>query len=205
MFTTKTGEISVKMTDFIVLAKALRPPPEKWHGLQDVQQRFRQREVDLLSNQEVRDRFILRSKVVEGIRRFLSNHDFIEVETPILLGVAAGGVAKPFVTQHNALSRTLYLRIATELHLKRCIIGGLDRVFEIGRIFRNEGLDARHNPEFTTLESYQAYADYNEVMEMVETMVSTVATDLLGTTKIQIGSTNIDLKILAINYYLPII
>ncbi|MEE2656496.1 MAG: lysine--tRNA ligase [Chloroflexota bacterium] len=191
---TRRGEPSVAALSITLLGKALRPPPEKWHGLQDVQQRFRQREVDLLSNQEVRDRFILRSKVVEGIRRFLSNHDFIEVETPILLGVAAGGVAKPFVTQHNALSRTLYLRIATELHLKRCIIGGLDRVFEIGRIFRNEGLDARHNPEFTTLESYQAYADYNEVMEMVETMVSTVATDLLGTTKIQIGSTNIDLK-----------
>ena len=191
---TRRGEPSVAAVSITLLAKALRPPPEKWHGLQDVQQRFRQREVDLLSNQEVRDRFILRSKVVEGIRRFLNNHDFIEVETPILLGVAAGGVARPFVTQHNALSRTLYLRIATELHLKRCIIGGLDRVFEIGRIFRNEGLDARHNPEFTTIESYQAYADYNEVMKMVETMVSTVATDLLGSTKIQIGSTNIDLK-----------
>mgnify|MGYP001208652122 CR=1 FL=1 len=191
---TRRGEPSVAARSITLLAKALRPPPEKWHGLQDVQQRFRQREVDLLSNQEVRERFILRSKVVEGIRRFLNNHDFIEVETPILLGVAAGGVAKPFVTQHNALSRTLYLRIATELHLKRCIIGGLDRVFEIGRIFRNEGLDARHNPEFTTIESYQAYADYNEVMRMVETMVSTVATDLLGSTKIQIGSTNIDLK-----------
>ena len=191
---TRRGEPSVAALSITLLAKALRPPPEKWHGLQDVQQRFRQREVDLLSNQEVRERFILRSKVVEGIRRFLNNHDFIEVETPILLGVAAGGVAKPFVTQHNALSRTLYLRIATELHLKRCIIGGLDRVFEIGRIFRNEGLDARHNPEFTTIESYQAYADYNEVMKMVETLVSTLANDLLGGTQIQIGSTYIDLK-----------
>jgi lysyl-tRNA synthetase class 2 len=191
---TRRGEPSVAAQSITLLGKALRPPPEKWHGLQDVQQRFRQREVDLMSNQEVRERFILRSKVVEGIRRFLNNRDFIEVETPILLAVAAGGVAQPFATQHNALSRTLYLRIATELHLKRCIIGGLDRVFEIGRIFRNEGLDARHNPEFTTLESYQAYSDYNEVMEMVETMVSTLATDLLGDTKIEIGSTTVDLK-----------
>ena len=191
---TRRGEPSVAAQSITLLGKALRPPPEKWHGLQDVQQRFRQREVDLMSNQEVRERFILRSKVVEGIRRFLNNRDFIEVETPILLAVAAGGVAQPFSTEHNALSRTLYLRIATELHLKRCIIGGLDRIFEIGRIFRNEGLDARHNPEFTTLESYQAYSDYNEVMEMVETMVSSLATDLLGGTQIEIGSTTVDLK-----------
>jgi lysyl-tRNA synthetase class 2 len=191
---TRRGEPSVAAQSITLLGKALRPPPEKWHGLQDVQQRFRQREVDLLSNQEVRERFILRSKVVDGIRRFLNNRDFIEVETPILLAVAAGGVAQPFATQHNALSRTLYLRIATELHLKRCIIGGLDRVYEIGRVFRNEGLDARHNPEFTTLESYQAYTDYNEVMEMVETMVSTLASDHLGTTQIQVGETAIDLK-----------
>ena len=191
---TRRGEPSVAAQSITLLGKALRPPPEKWHGLQDVQQRFRQREVDLLSNQEVRERFILRSKVVDGIRRFLNNRDFIEVETPILLAVAAGGVAQPFATQHNALSRTLYLRIATELHLKRCIIGGLDRVYEIGRVFRNEGLDARHNPEFTTLESYHAYTDYNEVMEMVETMVSTLASDHLGTTQIQVGETAIDLK-----------
>ena len=191
---TRTGEPTVEARGMTLLGKALRPPPEKWHGLQDVQQRFRQREVDLLSNQEVRERFILRSKVVDGIRRFLNNRDFIEVETPILLAVAAGGVAQPFATQHNALSRTLYLRIATELHLKRCIIGGLDRVYEIGRIFRNEGLDARHNPEFTTLESYQAYTDYNEVMAMVETMVSTLAHDLLGSTRIQLGETSVDLK-----------
>jgi len=191
---TRRGEPSVAAQSITFLGKALRPPPEKWHGLQDVQQRFRQREVDLMSNQEVRERFILRSKVVEGIRRFLNNRDFIEVETPILLAVAAGGVAQPFSTEHNALGRTLYLRIATELHLKRCIIGGLDRVFEIGRIFRNEGLDAKHNPEFTTLESYQAYSDYNEVMEMVETMVSTLATDLLGGTKIETGGTTVDLK-----------
>ncbi len=191
---TRRGEPSVSAQSITLLGKALRPPPEKWRGLQDVQQRFRQREVDLLSNQGVRERFILRSKVVEGIRRFLSNRDFIEVETPILLAVAAGGVAQPLTTQHNALSRTLYLRIATELHLKRCIIGGLDRVFEIGRIFRNEGLDARHNPEFTTLESYQAYTDYNEVMEMVEEMVSTLAMDNLGATQIQVGETSIELK-----------
>ena len=191
---TRRGEPSVAAQSITLLGKALRPPPEKWHGLLDVQQRFRQREVDLMSNQEVRERFILRSKVVEGIRRFLNNRDFIEVETPILLAVAAGGVAQPFSTEHNALSRTLYLRIATELHLKRCIIGGLDRIFEIGRIFRNEGLDARHNPEFTTLETYQAYSDYNEVMGMVEIMVSKLATDLLGSTKIEIVGTTVDLK-----------
>ena len=191
---TRTGEPTVEARSATMLGKALRPPPEKWHGLQDVQQRLRQREADLISNDEVRERFVLRSKLVAAIRRFMDGRDYLEVETPILLNVAAGANARPFVTQHNALSRTLYLRIATELHLKRCIIGGLDRVYEIGRIFRNEGLDATHNPEFTSMESYEAYADYNDIMSLVETLVSSVATELLGTTELEYGGEVIDVK-----------
>ncbi|MQF82980.1 lysine--tRNA ligase, partial [SAR202 cluster bacterium AD-802-E10_MRT_200m] len=184
LFETRTGEVTVNAQTLSILSKALHPPPEKWHGLRDIEQRYRHREVDLFSNEEVRQRFMLRSDLVYGIREFLRNRGFMEVETPILLPVAAGAMATPFVTHHNALDRTLYLRIATELHLKRCIIGGLDRVFEIGRLFRNEGLDFRHNPEFTSLESYQAYCDYVEVMEMVEEMVAHLALNLLGTTDI---------------------
>ncbi len=191
---TRTGEPTVEARSATMLGKALRPPPEKWHGLQDVQQRLRQREADLISNDEVRERFVLRSKLVAAIRRFMDGRDYLEVETPILLNVAAGANARPFVTQHNALSRTLYLRIATELHLKRCIIGGLDRVYEIGRIFRNEGLDTTHNPEFTSMESYEAYADYNDIMSLVETLVSSVATELLGTTELEYGGEVIDVK-----------
>ena len=191
---TRTGERTVEARSVTMLGKALRPPPEKWHGLQDVQQRLRQREADLIANDEVRERFILRSRLVAAIRRFMDGRGYLEVETPILLSVAAGANAQPFVTQHNALSRTLYLRIATELYLKRCIIGGLDRVYEIGRIFRNEGIDATHNPEFTTMESYEAYADYNDVMSLVETMVSSIAVELLGTTKLQYGGHEIDVK-----------
>ena len=194
LFRTRTGEVTVEAQAFTLLSKALHPPPEKWHGLRDVEQRYRQREADLLSNEEVRQRFILRSRIVEMMRRFLGVRGFIEVETPILLPVAAGAMAYPFVTHHNALDRTLYLRIATELHLKRCIIGGLDRVFEIGRIFRNEGLDARHNPEFTTLESYQAYADYSDVMEMVEEMVANLALEVLGTTSVPWNGQVVELK-----------
>ena len=177
-----------------MLGKALRPPPEKWHGLQDVQQRLRQREADLIANDDVRARFVLRSKLVAAIRRFMDARDYLEVETPILLAVAAGANARPFITQHNALSRTLYLRIATELYLKRCVIGGLDRVYEIGRIFRNEGLDATPNPEFTTMESYEAYADYHDIMSLVETLVSSIAVELLGTTKLAYGDVEIDVK-----------
>lgn len=192
---TRTGEPTVEAHRVTVLSKAMRPPPEKWHGLRDVEQRFRQREVDLLSNDEVRARFVLRSRLVEKIRRFLGGRGFIEVETPVLVPVAAGGMARPFVTQHNALSRTLYLRIATELYLKRCIIGGLDRVFEIGRVFRNEGLDYDHNPEYTLLESYQAYADYEDTMELVETMVSSAARSLLRTERVRWNGTVIDVSV----------
>ena len=191
---TRTGEPTVEARSVTMLGKALRPPPEKWHGLQDVQQRLRQREADLIANDEVRERFVLRSKLVAAIRRFMDGRDYLEVETPILLGVAAGANARPFITQHNALSRTLYLRIATELYLKRCVIGGLDRVYEIGRIFRNEGLDATHNPEFTTMESYEAYADYHDIMSLMETLVSSIAVELLGTTKLSYGGVEIDVK-----------
>ena len=159
-----------------------------------MQQRLRQREADLIANDDVRARFVLRSKLVAAIRRFMDARDYLEVETPILLAVAAGANARPFITQHNALSRTLYLRIATELYLKRCVIGGLDRVYEIGRIFRNEGLDATHNPEFTTMESYEAYADYHDIMSLVETLVSSIAVELLGTTKLAYGDAVIDVK-----------
>ena len=191
---TRTGEPTVEARSATMLGKALRPPPDKRHGLQDVQQRLRQREADLIANDDVRERFVLRSKLVAAIRRHMDGRGYLEVETPILLNVAAGANARPFVTQHNALSRTLYLRIATELHLKRCIIGGLERVYEIGRIFRNEGLDATHNPEFTSMESYEAYADYNDIMSLVETLVSSVAVELLGTTTLEHGGAAIDVK-----------
>ena len=194
VFRTRTGEATVEAHSVMLLSKALRPPPEKWHGLRDVEQRFRQREADLLSNEEVRERFLLRSRVVDAVRRFLAGRDFVEVETPMLVPVPAGAMAQPFVTSHSALDRTLYLRIAIELYLKRCIVGGLERVFEIGRVFRNEGLDADHNPEYTLLESYEAYADYNDVMRMVEEMVSTVAQEVLGTTAITWKGQTIELK-----------
>ena len=158
-----------------MLAKALQTPPEKWHGLTDTEQRYRQRYRDLIANQEARDLFVLRSKVVAAMRRFLDGRGFIEVETPVLIDQAGGAAARPFVTHHNALDRDLYLRIATELYLKRLIVGGFDRVYEIGRIFRNEGISCKHNPEFTMLESYEAYADYNDVMAMIEEMVAHVA------------------------------
>lgn len=191
---TRTGEPTVEARSATLLSKALRPPPEKRHGLQDVELRLRQREADLIANEDVRERFVLRSKLVAAMRRFMDGRGYLEVETPILLNVAAGANARPFVTQHNALSRTLYLRIATELHLKRCIIGGLERVYEIGRIFRNEGLDATHNPEFTSMESYEAYADYNDIMSLVETMVEGLASELLGTTTLEYGGATVDVR-----------
>lgn len=193
LFRTRTGEITLEAQELTVLCKALRPPPAKWHGLKDVELRYRQRYLDWMANEPSRRILLLRHRVVQSIRRFLDQRGFVEVETPILLPVAAGAFARPFVTHHHALDRRLYLRIATELHLKRCIIGGLDKVYEIGRVFRNEGIDIKHNPEFTTLESYEAYADYNDVMHMVEEMVSTVAQEVLGTTRIPWGNQEIDL------------
>jgi lysyl-tRNA synthetase class 2 len=193
LFHTKTGEPTVQVEQLTILAKALRAPPEKWHGLQDVEVRYRQRYLDLAANPQVRDAFLARSRIISAVRRFLDGRGFLEVETPVLQPAAGGAAARPFVTYHNALDRQLYLRIALELYLKRLVIGGYDRVYEIGRIFRNEGVSAKHNPEFTMLESYQAYADYNDVMDMVEQMVAAVAREALGGTTVAHGDTEIDL------------
>ena len=192
LFRTKTSEPTVQVERLTVLAKALRAPPEKWHGLQDVEVRYRQRYLDLIANSEVRDIFIARSRIISAIRRFLDQRGFLEVETPVLQPEAGGAAARPFVTYHNALDRQLFLRIALELNLKRLIIGGYDRVYEMGRIFRNEGVSAKYNPEFTMLESYQAYADYNDVMDMVEEMISTVAREALAITSVAHGDGEID-------------
>jgi len=190
---TRTGQVTIDALELTVTAKGMRPLPEKYHGLRDVETRYRQRYLDLIANQdEVMPVFVLRSKVIRGIRRFLDDRGFLEVDTPVLVPVAAGAHAKPFVTHHNALDQQLYLRIATELYLKRLIIGGFDKVYEIGRVFRNEGIDQDHNPEFTLLESYEAYADYYDVMEMVEQMVSTIAIEVNGSTKVAIGDDVID-------------
>ena len=192
LFLTRTGEVTLEAAELALLAKSMRPLPEKWHGLSDVETRHRQRYLDLVTSPEARRNFRLRSHIVGAVRRFLEGRGFIEVETPVLVPVAAGAMAQPFATHHNALDRDLYLRIATELYLKRLVIGGLDRVFEIGRVFRNEGIDQDHNPEFTLLESYEAYADYNDVMEMVEQMVASVALEALGSTVIPFGEDAID-------------
>ncbi len=192
LFHTKTGEPTIEAQDFSVLAKALRAPPEKWHGLHDVEIRYRQRYLDLMANPEVRDTFVTRSKIIQQLRRFMDERGYLEVETPILQSSAGGAAARPFVTHHHALGRQLYLRIALELHLKRLVVGGFDRVYEIGRIFRNEGVSTKYNPEFTMLESYEAYADYNALMEMVEEMVSRVAGEVLGTTRVMNGETEIE-------------
>ena len=167
MFRTRTGQISAQASEFSIICKALRPLPEKWHGLTDTETRFRQKYLDLIANESAMESAKSRSKLVSAIRRFMDNLGFIEVETPMLVPVAAGGMATPFSTHHNSLNRDLYLRIATELHLKRLIVGGFEKVYEIGRVFRNEGVDQQHNPEFTTMESYEAFADYNDVMSMV--------------------------------------
>jgi lysyl-tRNA synthetase, class II len=175
VFRTRRGELSLKLDDWTVLAKSLRPPPEKHHGLHDVETRYRQRELDLMANEEARSLFIARARVISEIRRFLDAEDFIEVETPILQPIYGGGMGRPFVTHHNELDRTLYMRIATELYLKRLIVGGLERVYEIGKDFRNEGVSFKHNPEFTVLEWYEAYADYFDVADRCERLVASVA------------------------------
>jgi lysyl-tRNA synthetase class 2 len=194
LFRTKSGEPTVAASEFSLLSKSLEPLPEKWHGLSDVEIRYRQRYLDLISNPEVKETFKTRSQVVAGVRQFLNERGFLEVETPVLQSSAGGALARPFITHHNALDQDFFLRIALELHLKRLIVGGFDKVYEIGRIFRNEGIDAQHSPEFTMLESYEAYADYNDVMTMVEEMVSTVSQKVLGTTQIKYGDHDIDLK-----------
>jgi len=174
-FMSRRGELSLRVEDFTVLAKSLRPPPEKHHGLQDVEQRFRRRELDLIGNPEARELFVLRAKVVTAVRRALDEDGFVEVETPILQPLYGGALARPFTTHHNALGRDLYLRIATELYLKRLIVGGLERVYELGKDFRNEGLSFKHNPEFTMLEFYEAYADCYGVADRLEALVASVA------------------------------
>jgi lysyl-tRNA synthetase, class II len=194
VFKTHRGEITVKVEDFELLAKSLRPLPEKFHGLKDVEVRYRQRYLDLIMNPEVKDTFIARTKIIKSMRRYLDERGFLEVETPVMSTIAGGAAARPFVTYHNALDMQLYLRIATELNLKRLIVGGLERVYELGRIFRNEGIDVRHNPEFTSVEIYQAYADYNDLMDVTEGIVIEAARDVLGTTIINYEGTEIDLS-----------
>ena len=193
VFKTKTGEISIHATDVILLAKSLQVLPEKFHGLTNTDLRYRQRYVDLIVNPEVRDTFIKRSKIISTIRQYLDSLGFMEVETPMLVANAGGAAARPFETHFNALDEDLKLRISLELYLKRLIVGGLEKVYEIGRVFRNEGLDTRHNPEFTLMELYQAYTDYNGMMELTENLYRHVAQTVLGTTKITYNGVEMDL------------
>jgi lysyl-tRNA synthetase class 2 len=192
LFRTRTGELTIHVEEITFLSKDLLPLPEKWHGLQDVELRYRQRYVDLIMNQDVREVFVKRSKVVQSIRRFLDERGYIEVETPMMQPIAGGAVARPFITHHNTLDMDLYLRIAPELYLKRLVVGGLDRVYEINRNFRNEGIGFKWNPEFTMLEFYQAYADYHDLMQLTEEMLAQVARDVNGTTKTTFNGHEID-------------
>lgn len=184
VFRTQRGEISVKISSFEILAKSLKPLPEKWHGLKDVETRYRQRYLDLIVNPEVRNTFMTRSRIIKSLRRILDGRDYLEVETPMMHPIAGGAAARPFTTHHNALDMDLYLRIAPELYLKRLIVGGFERVYEVRRVFRNEGISIRHNPEFTIVELYQAYADYQDLMRLTEDVVSGIALEVLGTTQI---------------------
>ncbi len=193
VFKTRAGETSVKVDACTLLAKSLRPMPEKFHGLKDPDTRYRQRYLDLIVNPEVRRTFIVRSRIIAAIRRFLDGRGFLEVDTPILNTIAGGATARPFITHHNTLDLDMYMRIAPELFLKRLIVGGMERVYEIGRMFRNEGMSIKHNPEFTMMELYQAYTDYHGMMEIAETMVSSVAQEVLGTMRISYQGTEIDL------------
>jgi len=192
-FRTRTGEVTVEVQRFYMLTKSLKPLPEKWHGLRDVETRYRQRYVDLIVNQDVRRVFTTRTRIISAMRRFFDEHGFLEVETPVLQPLYGGAMARPFTTYHNQLHQTLYLRIATELYLKRLIVGGYERVYEIGKNFRNEGVDQEHNPEFTAIEFYMAYADYNDVMDLTEEMVAYVAQEVLGTLQIAYEGNEIDL------------
>ena len=193
VMTTRRGELSVKVRNFVLLAKSLRPLPDKWHGLSDVDTRFRRRYVDLIVNEEARRVFQIRFAAISAIRRFLDAQSFVEVETPVLHPVPGGAAARPFITHHNALDVDLYLRIAPELYLKRLIVAGFERVYEIGRVFRNEGLSTRHNPEFTMLEAYQAYADYTEMMTLTEELVAHAAREATGSTVVQLDGQPLDL------------
>ncbi|GLJ04467.1 lysine--tRNA ligase [Bacillus sp. YKCMOAS1] len=194
VFKTNVGELSIKTTSFEVLTKALRPLPDKYHGLKDVEQRYRQRYLDLIVNPESKQTFIMRSKIIQSMRRYLDSKGYLEVETPTMHSIPGGASARPFITHHNALDMPLYMRIAIELHLKRLIVGGLEKVYEIGRVFRNEGVSTRHNPEFTMIELYEAYADYKDIMNLTENLIAHIAQEVLGTTTIQYGEDEIDLK-----------
>ncbi|WKA51120.1 lysine--tRNA ligase [Planococcus liqunii] len=193
VFKTNVGELSIKAKEVTFLTKALRPLPEKFHGLKDVEQRYRQRYLDLITSESSKETFILRSRIIQSMRRYLDNQGFLEVETPMLHSIAGGAAARPFITHHNALDMELYIRIAIELHLKRLIVGGLEKVYEIGRVFRNEGISTRHNPEFTMLELYEAYADYNDIMALTENLIAHVAQEVFGTTTVQYGEDEINL------------
>ena len=191
LFITKTGEISIKLASFTILAKSLRPPPAKWHGLEDTEIRYRQRYLDLISNPDVKDVMLKRSAIVREIRNFFHDRSYVEVETPVMQAIPGGAAAAPFITHHNALGCNFYLRIALELYHKRLLVGGVDRLFEIGKNFRNEGLSRRHNPEFTMLEAYCAFGDYETMMETVESLITTVAQKVLGTLEIEKGSARV--------------
>ncbi len=194
IFKTNRGETSVKATEVQILSKSLQPLPEKWHGLKDVELRYRQRYVDLIVNPDVKETFTKRSQIIQAMRQFLNARGYLEVETPTLHTIAGGAAAKPFTTHHNALHMDMYLRIALELHLKRLIVGGLEKVYEIGRVFRNEGISTRHNPEFTMIELYEAYADYQDIMKLTEDMITHCCREVLGTTVIEYQGQTVDMS-----------
>ncbi|MEK4508084.1 lysine--tRNA ligase [Paenibacillus sp. FSL K6-2524] len=193
VFKTKTGETSIKVKDLEILSKSLYPLPDKYHGLKDVELRYRQRYIDLIVNPEVQQTFIKRSRIIQSMRHYLDSQGYLEVETPTLHSIAGGAAARPFITHHNALDMQLYMRIAIELHLKRLIVGGLEKVYEIGRVYRNEGMSTRHNPEFTMIELYEAYADYKDIMALTENMIAHIAQEVLGTTVIRYQDYEVDL------------
>jgi len=194
VFKTNVGELSIHAREFTLLSKSLRPLPDKYHGLQDIELRYRKRYLDLITNEESRNTFITRSKIIQSMRRYLNEQGFLEVETPMLHTIPGGATARPFETHHNALDIELYMRIAIELHLKRLIVGGLEKVYEIGRVFRNEGISTRHNPEFTMIELYEAYADYNDIMELTENLVAHIAKEVLGSAVVTYGEEEINLE-----------